>query len=629
MNTNPLRKTKIVCSLGPATSSDDKVRALIQAGMNVARFNFSHGTHEEHKEQMDRVKRLSAELDMPVALMLDTKGPEIRTGLLAPDSSRPGNKADSEGSGTVAFNTGDLVMVDAAIDAGENGWTFPAAGNKPGHISLTWKEVAQKVKPGVKILIADGLFELEVLSTDGKSATCRALNAAKIGSRKNVNIVGVHAGLPIMSEQDKSDLAFGAEQDVDCISASFMSFPHEAVEMREFLRSKGSNARIIAKIESAEGVDNIEGIIKAADGVMVARGDLAQQIAMERIPLVQKDIISLARRYGKPVITATQMLDSMIVNPRPTRAELTDVANAIFDGSDAVMLSGETASGAYPVAAVETMARIALTVEQSPEFCRHMRASLPVQACDQDTASDAAQNQAWNQDIASVISKAAYETALHLGAKAIVTPTLSGNTARLIARYRPEQPILAVTPNCKTRQTSLLDWGVFPILVPEGSDSEAMSLCAQKTAFETGLAGISDKLVFTAGLPVGSAQPLNTLRVLIMGNVLARSSSGAGLERVTGKLFRAGSLDEAAAVIKNTGGDILVCPVLNDDYIPIVRIVKGVVAEHSCTLSPEQLQTINPGLVWLAGVSTGSGKLESGLTVTLDGKALLVYEGAV
>jgi pyruvate kinase len=466
--------------------------------MNVARFNFSHGTHAEHGAQMEKTRRMSAELGMPVAIMLDTKGPEIRTGLVGSTTG------GGEGTGTVDFHAGDLIEVDAS-DAP----TTPPSSSQPGHISLSWKEVAQKVKPGVKILIADGLFELSVLSTDGKTVQCKALNNATLGSRKNVNIVGVHAGLPIMSEQDKSDLAFGAEQNVDLISASFVSFPHEVEEIRDFLAAHGNHAHIIAKIESAEGVQNIEDIIKAADGVMVARGDLAQQIPMEQIPLVQKDIIALARKHGKPVITATQMLDSMIENPRPTRAELTDVANAIFDGSDAVMLSGETANGAYPTAAVETMATIARTVENSPEFKARAKA----------IAKDAFEEDGIEALIPTILSKATYDVATNIGAKGIVTPTLTGHTARLIAKYRPEQPVLAVTPNRTTFQTLLLSWGVIPLLAPEGANSYDMSLLAEGFAIDEGLAQKGDILVLTAGLPVGSAQPLNTIRALILGNI--------------------------------------------------------------------------------------------------------------
>jgi len=436
MNDTQLRKTKIVCSMGPGCETDAIVRELILAGMNVARFNFSHGDHQEHKARMDRVKRISAELGLPVGLMLDTKGPEIRTGLVEDD-------------GTVAFNAGDTVIVST-----DGAFTRPFKSElEAGHISLSWKETAAKVREGVKILIADGLLELDVIESDGVSVRCKAANSAKIGSRKNVNLVGIHAGLPIMGEQDKADIAFGAAEDVDFIAASFLSFPHEIHEIREYLRSLKFNAKIIAKIESGEGLENIEKIAHLSDGVMVARGDLAVQIPDEQIPLAQKHIIETARRYGRPVITATQMLDSMIVNPRPTRAELTDVANAIFDGTDAVMLSGETANGAYPVEAVKTMARIALTVERSAAYRKRIKESMPPLP---------------RISVSDIVSHSAYETALALGAKLIITPTISGNSARSISKYRPEQPILAVTPEERAIRTMTLDWGIFPAPFQKG-----------------------------------------------------------------------------------------------------------------------------------------------------------------
>jgi pyruvate kinase len=613
---NNLRKTKIVCSIGPA--SDNLLPQLLKAGMNVARCNFSHGNHEEHKARMDAIKQASKDTGLSCAIMLDTKGPEIRTGLVG----SVGNTAES---GTAIFHTGDKVVVDSL-----GGPTLGARPSHPGHISLSWKEVAQKVKPGVKILIADGLFELEVLSSDGETVQCKANNDAELGSKKNVNIVGVHAGLPIMSEQDKADIAFGVEQNIDFVAASFLSFPREVLEIREYLLSLGSNAHIIAKIESREGLQNIDEIIKVADGVMVARGDLAQQIPLETIPLVQKEIISKCRRAGKPVITATQMLDSMIENPRPTRAELTDVANAVFDGSDAVMLSGETANGKYPCEAVETMAKIALIVESSPEFKKNMRRNAQEDDADVFVRSGAA------GDIGENIARSAYHIATELGAKVIVTPTTTGTTARRVARYRPEQPILAVTSHHRARQTMLLDWGVFPYHVPEARTSNEMMLNAQRIATEKSMVQMSDTMVLAAGVPLGSAQPLNTVRVMIIGNILARASHGGccspAFNKVTGRIFQAETLDEANAIMRNRGGEVLVVPTLTKDYIPILRIVNAVIVEGVSELDAEFLTMVNPRLVWLAGVEKVHGgitALETGLPVTVDGQTLLVYEGVV
>jgi pyruvate kinase len=605
MGKHYFRKTKIVCTLGPACDHDETVRKMLCAGMNVARLNFSHGNYEEHKARIDRVRRISAELDFPVALMLDTKGPEIRTGQV-------------EGGGVVEFKKGDAVLVTA-----DGAFTTPALPDgRPGRISLSWKDAAFRVTPGIRILIADGLFELEVVETDGKTVTCRSGNNARIGSRKNVNLIGVHPGLPIIGEQDKRDMAFGAEQGLDFVAASFLCFPREVTEIREALRALGWPARIIAKIESQEGLDNIEAIAAQADGVMVARGDLAVQIPDDQIPLAQKKIITAARRHCKPVITATQMLDSMIVNPRPTRAELTDVANAIFDGSDAVMLSGETASGAYPVESVATMSKIASTIEQSAEYRAHIKNSLAFAHLATHT-----------NEIAQIISRSAYDIALAVGAKVILTPTMTGNTARHIAMWRPEQPILAVTPDEQACRSMQLVWGVIPKQTQTAFHSDQMIQNALQTLADTALAEISDKIILTAGLPLHSPLPLNTIRVLIMGTVLARSASGGhanpALPRANGKIVWAQSANEARQVIKSGGGDILVCPALTDEYFPILRIVRGVICQGNCHIVNEVLALCNPNLVWLTGVHNATRKLESGLNVTIDGNTLLVYEGVI
>jgi pyruvate kinase len=364
---------------------------------------------------------------------------------------------------------------------------------------------------------------------------------------------------------------------------------------------------------------------------MVARGDLAVQIPDERIPLAQKKIIGVARRQCKPVIIATQMLDSMIVNPRPTRAELTDAANAIFDGADALMLSGETAQGAYPAAAAATLAKIALSVEESVEYRERMRAD--VAALLEKAAELKKERESHNTEIAAAVSRGAYETARAVNAKVILTPTMSGSTARQISRFRPEQPILAVTPAARTFRTLLLSWGVVPKLTTHAIHSDEMIQNALRICSETGLAEISDRLVLAAGLPMGSPLPLNTMRVLIMGNVLARSASGgfANKEvfRAHGRIVWADSASDARDLIKSDGGDILVCPSLTDEYVPILRIVRGVICEGICAINADVLSIINPHLVWLNGVHNAARKLESGLFVTIDGKALLVYEGAV
>ena len=600
------RKTKIVCSMGPSCGEDAVVRDLILAGMNIARLNFSHGTHETHRASIERVRRVSAELGISVAIMLDTKGPEIRTGLVENDTAVVINKDDSV-----------VVSTDGCI-------TTAAANGKPARVSISWKEAAAKIKSGHSILVADGLLELEVLNVSGALINCKAKNTAAIGSKKNVNLLGIHAGLPILSEQDKKDIAFGVEMDVDFVAASFVSYAYEVTEIRKYLETLNSSIRIIAKIESAEGLENITEIAELADGIMVARGDLGVQLPTEQIPLAQKHIINVCRRVGKPVITATQMLESMIVNPRPTRAELTDVANAIFDGTDAIMLSGETAVGAYPIEAVEMMDKIARTVEQSEEFRCHMEDFLP--ECFSSICNTA-------ENLGYTIARSGVEIASAVKAKLILTPTRSGNTARILSVFRPAVPILAVTTDRNAERAMQLYWGVHACLRPHVDETEVMIQHTVKVASESGAAGISDKVMLVAGLPLNSPNMLNTIRVLILGTVLARSSFGGfadpEISRAHGRIIHASTPAEARNRIMSAGGEILVCRVLTDDYIPIIRLVNGVICEGVCELSEQKLRDVNPKLVWLTHIRHDSQKLESGLAVTLDAKELLVYEGSV
>jgi pyruvate kinase len=598
------RKTKIVCSLGPASSSDEVVRNLILAGMNIARLNFSHGSQETHRASIDQVRRISQELGIPVAILLDTKGPEIRTGMV-------------ENDGKVTINKGDSVLVST-----DDCFTTMAQGQNPARISITWKEAASKLQCGNRILIADGLLELDVLEIAQGVMHCRADNAAIIGSKKNVNLIGVHAGLPILAEQDKEDLAFGVEMDLDFVAASFLSFPHEVIEIRKYLDNLHSNMKIIAKIESNEGLENIKEITHFADGVMVARGDLGVQLPTEQIPLAQKHIIGACRKAGKPVITATQMLESMIVNPRPTRAELTDVANAIFDGTDAVMLSGETASGAYPVEAVKMMDKIAVTVEQSPEFRTRMKNF-------HDECHSEAHNSRGNLSI--TMARSGVEIASAIDAKAIVTSTLSGNTARLLSVFRPDEPILAISPDNHARRVMQLYWGVYPHETARADETEGMIQNSIRVASETGVAGISDKILLVAGLPLTSPHMVNTVRVIMLGTVLARSAAGGHADpeiaRAKGRVIHAANPYEARDRYMSMGGEILICKTLTEDYTPMIRIVSGVICEGVSEINEERLREINPRLVWLTHVRNASGKLESGLSVTIDAKQLLIYEG--
>ncbi len=595
-----LRKTKIVCSMGPTVDNDEIVEKLILSGMNVARFNFSHGDHEEHRARMERVKKCATKLGKTIALLLDTKGPEIRTGSVLD-------------GGKVSFHAGEtvIVTVDDALTTGAN-------ESMPGRIALNWKDFPSRAKKGVKVLIADGLLELEVEKNDGTEVVCTVKNNAEIGSKKNVNIIGIHAGLPIMTENDKADIAFGVSMDIDFVAASFVSFASEVVEIREYLASLGSKARIISKIENEEGLDNIKEIIEASDGIMVARGDLGVQLPTERIPLAQKHIIAECHKAGKPVITATQMLDSMIVNPRPTRAELTDVANAILDGTDAVMLSGETANGSYPIEAVETLNRIATCVEPSLEFKMKMRERKTLIR---------------RENMSQITAHSAYMTARDIEAAAMIAPTLSGNTARTLSMFRPEQPILAMTTKEKSARQLQLHWGVFPFITNIASDSEEMIQNAVKLAIDNKAVAMTDRVVVCAGIPLSSPVMTNTVRILLVGNILGRGSVGGSANpektRVSGRIVRASSGEEAFLSIGKKVGEILLCPHITEEFLPLLRVVDCVISEGENLLSPEVINLINPNLIWLSQVRDASKVFESGLTVTVDAKELLVYEGMV
>ena len=453
-----MRKTKIVCTLGPSTDDEAVLRELILSGMNVARLNMSHGTHEEHKRRADMVKKLRKELDVPVAILLDTKGPEIRTGKFA-----------------------EKVMLT-------HGQKYTLTTNeRPGDAegcSITFKDLPKDVHRGSHILIDDGLIEMVVEKVTDTDIECRLLNDGPITSYKGINVPGVTLSMPYISEKDRADLEFCVKEDFEFIAASFTRSAEDIVMIRnELEKNNCRDIRIIAKIENTDGVENIDDIIRVSDGIMVARGDLGVEIPMEEIPVLQKQLIHKAYVAGKQVITATQMLDSMIKNPRPTRAEATDVANAIYDGTSAIMLSGETAAGAYPVEAVRMMARIA---ESSEPYLFDERAP--------DRSRDKAR-------VALAVGLAAVQTAENVGAACIVAPTMSGRTARLVSNLRPRVPILAVTPFPRVMRQQQLNWGVTPMLGDVQGDMRHVVEQAHDAVLENGLVRPGELAVFTAGDP--------------------------------------------------------------------------------------------------------------------------------
>ena len=473
-----MKRTKIICTLGPSSNTEEVVRELINNGMNVARFNFSHADHEEHLGRISIVKKLRKELKKPVALLLDTKGPEIRLKKFINNS--------------VVLNDGDSFILTGNDIIGDE-----------TKVAVTYSSLPKEVAKGNKILIDDGKVELIVEETDGENIYCKVVHGGKISNHKGVNVPTVHLSMPYLSETDKKDILFGISQDVDFIAASFVRTKEDMINIRKFLDDNGGEKiRIIAKIENQEGIDNFEEILDLACGLMVARGDMGVEVDFEMLPGIQKRIITKCLERGRIVITATQMLDSMINNPSPTRAEISDVANAIFDGSSAIMLSGETANGKYPIETVKTMTRIALRAEK-------------------DAFEIGSYNNIYNNtvgiDTTDIISHATCETAKNLNAKAIITITKNGVTARRISRFRPHEQIIASTPEEKCFNQLALSWGVTPVLSVSQNTTDKLFAHAMAKAKEEGYVNDGDTVVITAGVPLGVSGNTNILKVAKIG----------------------------------------------------------------------------------------------------------------
>lgn len=468
-----MRKTKIICTIGPASESEEKLRELMIAGMNVARFNFSHGSHEEHKKKFDRVIKISNELGVPVATLLDTKGPEIRL-------------KDIEGGKTELVAGQKFILTTEDI-----------LGNNE-KVSITYKNLKNDISAGTTILIDDGLIEMVVDSIEETDIICTVVNGGPISNHKGVNVPGAVLSMPYISEVDRSDIMFGCDMGFDFIAASFVRCKEDILEVRKILDEHNSHMKIIAKIENMQGIENLEDILTVSDGIMVARGDMGVEIPMEEVPVVQKRMIKMAEAQGKHVVTATQMLDSMIKNPRPTRAEVADVANAIYDGTTAIMLSGESAAGLYPVEAVKTMSQIAERAEQDIDYNSRMKRREHIDSFDVTTA----------------ISHATCTTAMDLKVAAIITVTISGFTAGMISRYKPSCPIIACSVSPRICRQLSLSWGVTPIWIARESTAEDLFDEAVRAAEEAGYIKKGDKVVLTAGVPLGVSGRTNMLRVV-------------------------------------------------------------------------------------------------------------------
>ena len=578
-----MRRTKIVSTIGPATDAPEVLNLLVKKGINVARLNFSHGTHEEHGRRIKAVKEAALALGRHVGIMLDTKGPEIRTGILKEDK--------------VNLVEGQMVTLTTEEIEGD-----------ANRLSVSYPGLPQDLGSRSTILLSDGLIALKVESIEGTEIHCRVKNGGELGNKKGVNVPGRAINLPSLTEKDVDDIVFGLEQGIDFIAASFVRRASDVLAIRRILEEKGSRVQIIAKIESHQGVDNIDEILKVTDGVMVARGDLGVEIPTEEVPLVQKMIIEKCNRAGKPVITATQMLDSMIRNPRPTRAEASDVANAIFDGTDAIMLSGETAAGKYPIESVETMAIIARRAEEALRYEEILsrKAFTP------------------QRTVTNAISYATCATAQDLGASAILTSTKSGHTARMVSKYRPKAPIIAFTPLAATARILSLVWGVEPLLTDETRGTDEMIDAAVKEALTHKYIKQGDLVVITAGVPVGLPGTTNLLKVHIVGDVLVKGQ-GIGNKAASGIVNVVHSAKEALAKVQP--GDIMVTVATDRDFVPAMEKAAAIITEEGGLTSHAAIIGLNLGIPVIVGVDGATGKLDEGSTVTVDSARGLIYRG--
>lgn len=575
--------------MGPTTKELEIIKQLLTAGMNIARFNFSHGDHAYHKELFDLVKEASRQTSIPVALLLDTKGPEIRIGRIKDDK-------------TVKLIAGNRITL-----------TTEAVPGTEKIISISYKNLPKEVVPGKHIYIADGLVDLKVEKVNGNEIECIIDHGAEIGSNKNVNVIGVRTSLPVITEKDIKDIIFGIENNIDFIAASFIRKPSDIKEIRSIIDICDAKVDIIAKIEDHEGLENIDEIIRVSNGIMVARGDLGVQLPPEEVPLVQKRIIQKCNLANKPVITATQMLESMIQNPLPTRAEITDIANSILDGTDAIMLSGETANGKYPVQAVQMMHKVALEIESSTEYREKPKTDFSIKT---------------TMNMADNIARAAYITARDIDAAAILTPTLHGNTPKYISKYRPNQCIIAVTPYEDILRKLLLYWGVHPIISELAANSDAMIENSINAAMKHNYIKLFDKVIILAGIPIDSPIMLNTIRIHLVGNVLGKSQRGYG-KSVSGRIVKVNDLAEAQAKIKGNGKEILLARYIDESFLPILKKVNGYILEEFSSMSWNEIYQINPKLVALAGTLNAMKNFEDNQPVTIDGQEKLIFEGNI
>ncbi|HHK2086064.1 TPA: pyruvate kinase [Enterococcus faecalis] len=581
-----MKKTKIVCTIGPASESVDMLVNLINAGMNVCRLNFSHGDYEEHGARIKNIREAVKITGKRVAILLDTKGPEIRTN-------------DME-NGAITMKIGDSVRISMTEVLGTN-----------EKFSITYPELINDVNVGSHILLDDGLIDLEVtdIDRDANEIVTVVKNEGVLKNKKGVNVPGVSVNLPGITEKDANDIRFGIGQGIDFIAASFVRRASDVLEITKILEEENAtHIQIIPKIENQEGIDNIDEILKVSDGLMVARGDMGVEIPTEDVPVVQKALIKKCNALGKPVITATQMLDSMQRNPRPTRAEANDVANAIYDGTDAVMLSGETAAGDYPLEAVQTMARIAVRTEET--------------LVNQDSFALKLYSKT---DMTEAIGQSVGHTARNLGIQTIVAATESGHTARMISKYRPKAHIVAITFSEQKARSLSLSWGVYATVADKPSSTDEMFNLASKVSQEEGYASEGDLIIITAGVSVGEKGTTNLMKIQMIGSKLVQGQ-GVGEEAIIAKAVVAGTAEEAVA--KATEGAILVTKTTDKEYMPAIEKASALVVEEGGLTSHAAVVAIAQNIPVIVGAADATSLINNDEVITVDPRRGIVYRGA-
>ena len=581
-----MRNTKIVCTIGPASESPEMLEKLMNEGMNVARLNFSHGDHEEHAARIKNIREVAQKLDKTIGILLDTKGPEMRT--------------HSMENGAIELKRGQdiIVSMDEVTGTSEK-------------FSISYSGLIDDVDSDSRILLDDGLIELKIKNIDKSSneILCEVLNGGTLKNKKGVNVPGVSVNLPGITKKDEGDIIFGIEQEVDFIAASFIRRNKDVLEIRELLeKHDATHINIIPKIENQEGIDNIDSILEISDGLMVARGDLGVEIPPETVPMVQKDLIKKCNIIGKPVITATQMLDSMQVNPRCTRAEASDVANAIYDGTDAVMLSGETAAGDYPVEAVRTMASIAVSAEEAQDYKKLLSERTKVQ----------------QTNLVTAIGVSVAHTALNLNSKAIVAATESGHTARMISKYRPHADIVAVTPYGYVARQLELVWGVHPIVEDGTKDTDTLLNTSVAVTLEKGYANNGDLLIITAGVPTGHAGTTNLMKLHVVGDVILKAQ-GIGRRSAVGEVVTAHDLEELKT--KDLKDKIVVLQSVEPEMTTLLEEAAGLVTVEGGLTSHGAIIGLNLGLPTIVGAVKAFDVLEDAKLVTIDAEQHSIYSG--